>query len=109
MALTYAIQRKNVVGAQKRNLVKVTVGVAGDYSTGITLDAASCGVGRIHYAKYVGSQGATTRATWEWDFTNSKLRGYKSNTAALHTEVAGADVASMELYIEVVGDQVNKG
>lgn len=109
MALTISKLSGNVVGAKRINLVRVTIGAAGDYSTGLTLTAALMGLGSLDYVKVVGSQGATTRAFWEWDFTNSKLRGYKSNTAALHTEVVGSDVSGMILTVEAHGDQVNKG
>ena len=100
MALTYAIKKKSVAGNSRRHLVDVTIGVAGDYSSGLSITALGCGLSRIDVLNPVG---ATLGATILFDPTTSKLRMYKSSASlGLHTEVAGADVAAAVVRVEAI-------
>lgn len=101
MALSYSIVKKSVAGNTRRHLVDVTVGVAGDYSSGLTLDAASCGLTRIDG---VSPYGADVAAIFVWDPTTSKLRAYKTGAAlsGVLAEAAGADVATKKVRVEAV-------
>lgn len=101
MALSYSIQKKSVAGNTRRHLVDITIGVAGDYSSGITIDAASCGLKRIDG---MSPYGADVAAIFVFDPTANKLRAYKTGAAlsGVLLEVAGADVAAKKVRVEVV-------
>ncbi len=109
MALTYAIQQKLGAGAARMNVVRITIGAAGDYSAGLTFDAASCGVAAIQHVIHVG--GNAIGNNWFWDHATSKLRANKTGSALSGEliEVAGSDVSGDVIQVLVIGDQVNKG
>lgn len=105
-ALTYSIVRHSGGRASKRNLVELTIGVAGDYAAGgINLDEALCGIDKIDAVVMYGTS-PILGVVGNWDKTNGKLKLFKTGAAlsGLLAEVAGADVAGATLLLEVIGD-----
>jgi hypothetical protein len=104
VALSYSIKKRRVMGNVARNLVELTIGVAGDYSAGgITLSPGSCGLGTLESVHVVGCDKAVL---FGQDPVSNKLKGYKGNGAAVLTEVAGADVAGGIVRFIAEGDSV---
>lgn len=98
-----ALTTNEVQGARSatRRLVKITVGVAGDYSSGITLPAVAS-ISAVAGATVLGS---SVGATWTFDTSSGKLRGYVQGAGAgLLTEITGAQAAGAVLLVEVIED-----
>jgi len=93
MALTYSVKYKNVAGNARRHVVDITVGAAGDYSSGITVDPVACGMSAIDAIEPVGTD---IGVNWVMNPTTGKLQAYKTGAAlsGVNAEVAGADVAT---------------
>lgn len=102
MAVSYVIRKRAVAGNTRRHLVDVTIGVAGDYSSGVTLTPASVGLTRIDAAKVAGASGVALLVSWQLDISSGLLRAYKGAGSAVFTEVAGADVAAGVVRLEVI-------
>lgn len=107
MALTITPVTKMTWGNARVTIQTVTIGVAGDYSSGLTLTAANLRLGSLTYASVIGSN--ALGVSWYWDQSTSKLRGMKGNGVAEFVEAAGADVAGDVLLVLAVGDNANKG
>lgn len=98
-----ALTTTEVLGARNalRRLIRTTIGAAGDYSSGVTIPAVS-GIGAIAGVDVLGS---TVGATWTFDPTTAKLRGYVQGAGAgLLTEITGAQANGATLLLEVIED-----
>ena len=107
MALTYTPRQKMTFGAARANMVDITIGAAGDYSSGLTLTPQSLGLGTIQAVLVTGTN--VIGATWFFDQNTGKLRGLKGNGVAEFIEVAGADISGDIVRVIAIGDAVNKG
>lgn len=109
MALTITPVTKMTWGNARVTIQTVNIGVAGDYSSGLTLTAANLRLGSLTYASVIGS--SALGSIWYWDQGTSKLRAMKTGaaTSAEFIEAAGADVAGDTLLVLAVGDNANKG
>lgn len=107
MALTFTVKKKVVTDNSRRHLVSIAIGVAGDYSSGITVTAAGCGLSQLgsnlDYCEVVGS--TIPGVLWYWDPTTLKLRASKTGAAlsGVFAEAAGADVAGTTVQVVAVG------
>lgn len=107
MALTFSIKKKVVTDNSRRHLVSITIGAAGDYSSGVTVTAANCGLAQLgtglDYCEVVGS--SIPGAIWYWDPVTLKLRASKTGAglSGVFAEVAGADVATTVVQVVAVG------
>lgn len=103
MALTVTPHHKTASGLNptRRVISTITVGVAGDYSSGITLAASDFGLRELTGINVLG---ASIGVLWQWDSATRKLRAYKtgSATSGLLLEAAGADVAATTVTVEAI-------
>lgn len=100
MAIAYVIKKKAVTGNERRHVVDVTPALAGDYSSGLTIDPKSCGLSSIDFME---TMGASTGIQWVQDTTSGKLRGYVNAAGAgLFAEVTGAQAATTTVRVEAI-------
>ena len=84
----------------RRQTARLTIGAAGDYSSGVTITPSAFGQRVIVGASVIAS---SVGAVWNFDPTNGKLRGYVQGAGAgLLTEITGAQAAGAVLVLETV-------
>lgn len=104
MALTYSVRKKVIAGNSREHYVDITIGVAGDYSSGIAPTAAGLGFPPgISPDVIVPFGQSIVGVTW-WQDTGAgnKLRASKGNGVAVFVEAAGADVAGSVVRVRAV-------
>jgi hypothetical protein len=109
MALTITPRANFSLGNARGTLTDVTIGAAGDYSSGVTLTAANLRLGSIQFILVSGSDDITVN--WFYDQATGKIRASKTGaaTSAVFIEAAGADVAGDVVRVFAIGDNPNKG
>lgn len=109
MALTFTPISKMSWGNARATLQTITIGAAGDYSSGLTVTAANVRLGSIAFLVVVG--GDHIGEQWYYDQSTGKLRANKTGaaTSGEFIEVAGSDVSGDIILVLAVGDNANKG
>jgi hypothetical protein len=97
-----AIAPANV--AQRLLPVQITLDGSSYAAGGVVITPASLGLTQIigMYFGGAGIQGSGLGVHPHWDRVNGKLKLYKSNTAALPTEIAAADVSTSHIVEALV-------